>query len=94
MIIGSLILTIDIPASSSLKEKRRVIKSIQSRLRNEFNVSVAEIDHQENRQSSVIAVVCVSSDQHYAHGLLIKAATWLENARLDCVLVDYEMEFI
>lgn len=94
MIIGSLILTIDIPASSSLKDKRRVIKSIQSRLRNEFNVSVAEIDHQDNRQSSVIAVVCVSSDQRYAHGLLTKAATWVENAHLDYVLVDYEMEFI
>lgn len=93
MIIGSLILELDIPTSTSLKDKRQVIRSVQHRLRNQFNVSVAEVGRQNERQFAVLAVVCVGSSQAYVHGLLMKAANWVESARLDCMVADYEMEF-
>lgn len=93
MVIGLLTLELYIPMAQSLKDKRQVIKSLQARLRNEFNVSVAEVGRQDNRQNAVIAVVCVTSDHNYAHGLLSRAAEWVEKTRLDCALTDYQLEF-
>lgn len=91
-VVGLLTLELNIPAAHSLKDKRQVIKSLQARLRNEFNVSVAEVEHQDNRQIAVIAVACVASDNTYAHGLLNRVADWVENTRLDCTLVDVQIE--
>jgi uncharacterized protein YlxP (DUF503 family) len=93
MVIGVLSIELDIPANS-LKDKRQVLRSVQARLRNKFNVSVAEVDKQNQWQRGVIAVVCVSSDRTYAHGLLTKVIEMVETSRLDCVLVDYEIEMI
>lgn len=92
MVIGVCTLEINIPTAASLKDKRRVVKSVIARLRNEFNVSVAEVDRLDARQSAVIAAVTVSSDKDYAHSLMTRVALWVEHARLDCDLVDYEIE--
>ena len=63
MPIGLLTLEIHLPYAHSLKEKRVVLQKIKSRLRARFNVSVAELDHQELWQRSVVGVVSISSDQ-------------------------------
>ena len=94
MIIGVCTLELNIPMATSLKDKRKVIKSLTARLRNTFNVAVAEVDRQESRQVAVIAVATVSSDKDYAHGLLTRVAGWVEKSRLDCELVDFEIELI
>ena len=94
MIIGALTLELNIPLAHSLKDKRQVLRSLQARLRNEFNVSVAEVAAQDKRQTGVIGVVCVASDRDYAHGLLMKVIAMVERLRLDCDLVDYEIELI
>ncbi|RME45833.1 MAG: DUF503 domain-containing protein [Caldilineae bacterium] len=94
MVIGLLTLELHLPAAHSLKDKRQVLKSLQARLRNQFNVSVAEVDGQDNRQRAVIAVVCVATDVSYAHGLLTRAAGWVERTRLDCTLADYRIEIL
>ncbi len=93
MVIGLLTIELDIPANS-LKEKRQVLRSVQARLRNKFNVSVAEVDKQNEWGRGVVAVVCVSSDRTYVHGLLTKVVDMVETSRLDCVLLDYEIELI
>ncbi len=94
MVIGICTIDLDIPMSTSLKDKRQVLRSTTTRLRNQFNVAVAEVDRQDARQTAVIGVVTVSSDRDYAHGLLTKVAKWVDETRLDCVLVDYEIEFV
>ncbi len=94
MVIGACTLELYIPGNGSLKGKRQVIKSLMVRLRKEFNVSVAEVDAQDVWQSAVIGVVCVSSDRGYAHGLLTRVAHWVEESRLDCDLVDYQIEIL
>jgi uncharacterized protein YlxP (DUF503 family) len=94
MIIGVCTLELSIPAANSLKDKRSVIKSVIARIRNEFNVSVAEVDQLDSWRSAIVAVVTVSSDKDYAHGLLSRVALWVERNRLDCELVDYEIELI
>ena len=44
MIIGSAVIELDIPASASLKDKRRVVKSVIARLQRDYNLAVAEVD--------------------------------------------------
>jgi uncharacterized protein len=58
------LLTVDllIPGCSSLKEKRYVLNSLKSRLRGRFNASVAEVDHQDKWQRTMLAVAIVGSD--------------------------------
>jgi uncharacterized protein YlxP (DUF503 family) len=53
---------------------------------------VAEVGAQDMWQSAIIGVVCVSNDQDYAHGLLTRVVHWIEENRLDCNLVDYQIE--
>ncbi len=94
MIIGVCTLELSLPTAGSLKDKRQVIKSVTARLRNEFNVAVAEVDRLDSWQTGIVAVVTVSGDRDYAHGLLTRVALWVERHRLDCELVDYEIELI
>ncbi len=68
--IGVLTLEIHVEHSHSLKEKRHVVKSLKDRLRERFNVSVAEIDHLDSWQNSVIAAVTVSGDRVHAEQVL------------------------
>ena len=70
MVVGVCDIEFHIPGSSSLKEKRHVVESLKSRLRNKFNVSVAEIDHQDLWQRAAIAAVTVSSDHVHAEKVL------------------------
>jgi uncharacterized protein YlxP (DUF503 family) len=94
MVIGLCTLELNIPTATSLKEKRQVVRSVIARLRNEFNVSVAEVDRLDSQQSAVIAAVTVSGDRDYTHALMTRVALWVERNRLDCYLVDYEIELI
>ncbi|MCP4580911.1 MAG: DUF503 domain-containing protein [candidate division Zixibacteria bacterium] len=94
MIIGVCTLELNIPIAASLKDKRKVVRSVIARLRNEFNVAVAEVGHLDSWQSAIIAAVTVSGDRDYAHGLMTRVALWVEHSRLDCDLVDYEIELI
>ena len=94
MVVGLCTLHLQVPASASLKDKRRVIRSVVARLRNEFNISVAEVANQDSLQLATIAVACVSSDAAYAHGLMERVARFVENGRFDLVLLDYETEFL
>ena len=54
----------------SLKDKRRIVKSLKDRLHHQFNVSAAEVDHQDAWQRATIAAVTVSGDHVYAEKVL------------------------
>lgn len=94
MVIGVCTLHLNIPMAFSLKDKRQVVRSVTARLRNEFNVSVAEVDALNVWNETVIAVVAVSASRDYVHGLLTRAARKVETSRLDCELVDFSIEFV
>ena len=68
--VGVLTLEIHVEGSHSLKEKRHVVKSLKDRLRERFNVAVAELDGRESWQRSVLAAVTVSSDRTRAEQVL------------------------
>jgi uncharacterized protein YlxP (DUF503 family) len=62
MHVGSLRVRLLLRESRSLKDKRQVVRSIKDRLRNEFNVSVAEVEALEHRQLIVFGVAMVSNE--------------------------------
>jgi uncharacterized protein YlxP (DUF503 family) len=94
MVIGVCTLQLSIPVAQSLKEKRQVVKSLIARVRNEFNVSVAEVDDQDLWQSAVIGIACVSSSQRYAHGQLEAVIKFIDKTRPDCPIGAYEIEML
>lgn len=61
MIVIGLRLELYLPGVNSLKEKRRLIKSLIDKIKNKFNVSISEIDDQDIWQRSVIGIVSVSN---------------------------------
>lgn len=62
LIVGLLTVDLFLPYSASLKEKRLVIKSIKDKVRNKFNVSIAEVDYQDKWQRAQLGVVQVGND--------------------------------
>ncbi|HMD31962.1 MAG TPA: DUF503 domain-containing protein [Candidatus Acidoferrales bacterium] len=80
MPIGLLTLEIYIPDARSLKDKRSVLRSLKDRLRGKFNVAVAELDHQDTWQRSVVGVVAISADHRHLEDSLEKVAN--ESERL------------
>ncbi len=65
MPIGLLTLEIYIPDAQSLKDKRQVLRSLKDKLRGHFNVAIAELDHQDLWQRSVVGVVSISNDDKH-----------------------------
>lgn len=76
--IGVAEVTLYFDESSSLKEKRRVVRSISQRLRNTFNLAVAEVADLNDMRIATIAMVCVSNDQSHAQEMLAKAISFVE----------------
>ncbi len=94
MIIGLLTIELQIPESGSLKHKRQVIRSLVDRIRQGFNVSVAEVDHLDSWQLATLAVSCVSSDGDVVQQVMQHVVDFVERQRLDLVLLDYQTELL
>lgn len=73
----------------SLKDKRRVLKSLKDRLAARYNVSVAEVDHLDSRQRATLGVALVSNDAAHAHSCLDKLVDFVRQQR-GLSLIDYE----
>ena len=72
MIVGTLRLALFIGESSSLKDRRRVVKSLKDRIRTRFNVSVADVGDQDVWQRVILGVAVVTSDRRFANEILSK----------------------
>jgi uncharacterized protein YlxP (DUF503 family) len=94
MIIGVCTITLHLFGVYSLKEKRSIVKSVVARLRNEFNVSAAEVDAQDAHERAVIGVACVSGASDHARGQLEAVVRWIEEQRPDVPVIDYEIELL
>jgi uncharacterized protein len=72
MPVGLLTLELHIPDAQSLKDKRQVLRSLKDRLRREFNVAVAEMEHHDSWQRSVIGIVTISNEEKHLREVLQK----------------------
>ncbi len=93
MPIGLLTLEIHIPDARSLKDKRQVVRSLKDRLRHQFNVAVAELDHQEVWQRALVGVVTLSNNEHHLRESLEAVAAESERI-LGRDLVAQEIEIL
>jgi len=70
-----------LPESSSLKDKRGVIKSLKERIHNRFNVSVSEVDQNDLWQRSTLGMAVVSNAAKHADSVLAKTVDFIEQDR-------------
>jgi len=82
---------LELPAIGSLKEKRRIIKSLIARLRNSFNISIAEVDDLDRLRSAVLGAAVVSNSTSFGHQVMAKVVSKIESSG-EVVLADYTME--
>ncbi len=73
MIVGLCTIELYLPNGHSLKAKRQVLLSLKDRLRNRFNLSVAEVDEQELWQKAVLAIACVANEGTHVNRVLDQA---------------------
>lgn len=93
MVIGYALFDLHLPGCRGLKEKRTIVKSLKSRIRNEFEISAAEVGDQDLLQRSQIGVAAIGPDQEVLDALLQNVLAFVEN-NLDGELLDYRNEFI
>ena len=65
MIIGILTAQLHLQGIASLKQKRSTVKSLLGRLKSRFNISISEVDHQDEKTCAVIAMAIVSNDNQF-----------------------------
>ena len=83
-----------LPDSQSLKAKRQIARSVVARIRNQFNVTVAEADDNDLWQRLTLGVCCLSNDTKHANEILSNVVAFVEKSRDDLELLDYETEII
>jgi uncharacterized protein YlxP (DUF503 family) len=93
MTIGFCRLELFLPDSESLKHKRGILKGLSARVRNKFNVSVAEVADNDVWQKAVLGVAVVANDSRYANQILSKVVSLVESdPRLQ--VADYSLEML
>lgn len=94
MIIGICEITLHLPESHTLKEKRQIVKSIIARVRNQFSVAVAEVDENDLWQIAKIGISCVSNTSQHANEVLENVLHYIEESRPDLLITNNESEII
>jgi uncharacterized protein YlxP (DUF503 family) len=82
MVVGVCRVELYIPEANSLKAKRKVIKSLKDRIRQKFNVSVAEVELQELWQRTILGVAAISNDKRQIDAALNKVISFIEHANM------------
>ncbi len=92
MEVGILIVKLSIGEANSLKEKRKIIKSLIDRLKNKYNLSVAETDLQNKWREAEIGIAIVGNEKPYLNRVLEKTVDIIE-ANNKTIMTDYEVHF-
>ena len=70
------------------------MKSITTRIRNKFNVSVAEVDNNDRWQLATIGICCVSNDNRHTNEVLSKVVDFVVGSKFEVEILDYEIEIL
>jgi uncharacterized protein YlxP (DUF503 family) len=93
MVVGICTLELDVPDSRSLKEKRRVVRSVVERLRNRLNASVAEVEPNGTWNRATVGLAVVSRSEGEARRILERAVNQVEE-HFPRALADYHIEIV
>jgi uncharacterized protein YlxP (DUF503 family) len=78
MVIGVASWDLSLPGCRSLKEKRRVVKSLKEKLQHRFRVSVAETRYQDVWTRAELTAAVVATEGSQAHSILDKLDRFVE----------------
>lgn len=92
-VVGVLQVRLAIFGALSLKDKRRVVKSLKDRLIHRHNVSVAEIDDLDHRQAATLGVALIANEQRFVRSALSKIVDEIRG-HPGASLTDYDIEFL
>jgi uncharacterized protein YlxP (DUF503 family) len=93
MIIGILQLELSVTDAMSLKDKRRVVKSIKDRIAHGHNVSIAEVGALDEHRRAILGIAMVANDKSYVEGGLSKLVDFVRMVpQVD--LLDYRIELL
>ena len=93
MVLAYAVFDLHLPGCRGLKEKRMIVKSLKARIRNQFEVSAAEVGGQDLLQRAELGVAVVGPDQAPLDALLQDVLRFVET-NLDGEILDYRNEFI
>lgn len=94
MNVGVCSIQFRLPDNLSLKGKRQVVKSLTARVRNKFNVAVAEIEDQDLWQLTTIGIACISNDKRHANQVLSRVVDFITESRPDVEILGYGIELL
>ncbi len=94
MNVGVCRIELRLPENLSLKGKRHVLKSITTRVRNKFNVAVAEVADHDLWQLSTLGICCLSNGKRYTNQVLSKVVDFVSNSRFEVEILNYEIEIL
>ncbi len=92
--LATLTIHLHLPTCASLKEKRGRIKPLMSRLRREFNLSVAEMELQDHWQEAVIGCAMIGSGRGNLEASLQAVAKWVKSNWPDGMVVEEKIEIV
>jgi uncharacterized protein YlxP (DUF503 family) len=87
-------LKLHIPESNSLKDKRRIVKSVIARLKNQFNISIAEVEDNELWQVATLGISCVSTHEQHVDETLNHVMEFIVQNYPTLEIVDHEIEIL
>ncbi|HZI67573.1 MAG TPA: DUF503 domain-containing protein [Thermoanaerobaculia bacterium] len=93
MVLAYAVYDLHLPGCRGLKEKRMIVRSLKARIRNEFEVSAAEVGSQDLLQRAELGVAAVGPDQQPLDALLQNILDFVEQ-NLEGELLNYRNEFI
>jgi uncharacterized protein YlxP (DUF503 family) len=86
--------TLHVPESQSLKDKRQVVRSLLARLRHQFEVSAAEVARQDTWQIAVLGLAYVSGEARHAEEVVQHALRYIEESRPDLAITDVQVDVL
>ncbi|MDR1677322.1 MAG: DUF503 domain-containing protein [Deltaproteobacteria bacterium] len=89
-VVGVLLVTISLEGNSSLKDKRRVVKSLMGRVKARFNTSASEVDGQDLHEKAVIGFSVIGSDSRILNRVLDHILNFVDDI-VDAEVVDSEI---
>ena len=94
MVIGVSQITLHLPDSQSLKDKRQIIKSLVARVRNRFEVAIAEVEEQDRWQIAILGISYVTNSSQHADEVLGHVQRYIEETRPDLLVTNNETEIM
>jgi hypothetical protein len=93
MVVGVLQLELSVGDAMSLKDKRRVVKSLKDRIAHAHNVSIAEVGALDEHRRAILGLAMVANEKSYVEGALSKLVDFVKTVP-SVGLIDYQIDLL